>query len=59
MWACASFNFSAGPLHAPHRRLEAAKVWSDDWQGSGSSVMEVSHRGKAFVAAAAETGTPA
>ena len=35
--------------------LEAAASELTDWQGSGMSVMEVSHRGKDFVAAAAET----
>ena len=35
--------------------LEAAGAELTDWQGSGMSVMEVSHRGKAFVACAAET----
>ena len=39
----------------PLAALEAAQSELTDWQGSGSSVMEVSHRGKAFVACAAET----
>lgn len=34
--------------------LEQAGAEIADWQGSGMSVMEVSHRGKAFVACAAE-----
>jgi phosphoserine aminotransferase len=49
------YNFSAGPAMLPLAALEAARSELTDWQGSGSSVMEVSHRGKAFVACAAET----
>ncbi|MFZ0528988.1 MAG: 3-phosphoserine/phosphohydroxythreonine transaminase [Propionicimonas sp.] len=49
------YNFSAGPAMVPTEVLEAAKSELTDWQGSGMSVMEVSHRGKAFVACAAET----
>jgi phosphoserine aminotransferase len=49
------FNFSAGPAMLPTDVLEAAASELTDWQGSGMSVMEVSHRGKDFVAAAAET----
>lgn len=48
------FNFSAGPAMLPVEVLESAKAELTDWQGSGMSVMEVSHRGKAFVACAAE-----
>jgi len=39
----------------PLEVLEEAAAELTDWQGSGMSVMEVSHRGKAFVACAAET----
>lgn len=49
------FNFSAGPAMLPTEVLEQARSELLDWQGSGMSVMEVSHRGKAFVACAAET----
>ncbi|MCA0294014.1 MAG: 3-phosphoserine/phosphohydroxythreonine transaminase [Actinobacteria bacterium] len=49
------YNFSAGPAMLPLAALEAAQSELTDWQGSGSSVMEVSHRGKEFVACAAET----
>ncbi|MGV8908236.1 MAG: 3-phosphoserine/phosphohydroxythreonine transaminase [Propionicimonas sp.] len=49
------YNFSAGPAMLPLPALEVAQSELTDWQGSGSSVMEVSHRGKAFVACAAET----
>ena len=49
------YNFSAGPAVMPLEVLEEAAAELSDWQGSGMSVMEVSHRGKAFVACAAET----
>lgn len=49
------YNFSAGPAMLPLEVLEQAAAELTDWQGSGMSVMEVSHRGKAFVACAAET----
>lgn len=50
------FNFSAGPAMLPAEVMSQAQAEFIDWQGSGCSVMEVSHRGKAFieVAAAAE-----
>lgn len=48
------YNFSAGPAMLPLEVLERAQSELTDWQGSGMSVMEVSHRGKAFVACAAE-----
>ena len=47
-------NFSAGPAVLPLEVLEQAKAEMLDWNGGGMSVMEVSHRGKAFVACAAE-----
>ena len=48
------FNFSAGPAALPLEVLEQARDEMTDWRGGGMSVMEVSHRGKAFVACAAE-----
>ncbi len=48
------FNFAAGPAVLPLEVLEQARAEMLDWQGSGMSVMEVSHRSKAFVAVAAE-----
>jgi phosphoserine aminotransferase len=48
------FNFSPGPAVLPLEVLEKARDELLDWQGSGMSVMEVSHRSKAFVEAAAE-----
>jgi len=52
MAAMRVFNFSAGPAMLPTTVLEHARSELTDWQGSGMSVMEVSHRGKAFVACA-------
>jgi len=49
-----AFNFAAGPAILPLEVLEQIRSELADWQGSGMSVMEVSHRGKAFVALAAE-----
>ncbi|MBI4901395.1 MAG: aminotransferase class V-fold PLP-dependent enzyme, partial [Actinobacteria bacterium] len=49
------YNFSAGPAVMPLEVIEEAAAELADWQGSGMSVMEVSHRGKPFVACAAET----
>lgn len=50
------FNFSAGPAALPEAVLAQARDEMLDWQGSGMSIMEMSHRGKEFmsVAAAAE-----
>ena len=48
------FNFSAGPAALPLEVLERARDEITDWQGSGMSVMEVSHRSKAFIAVAAQ-----
>ncbi|MGR9114548.1 MAG: 3-phosphoserine/phosphohydroxythreonine transaminase [Gammaproteobacteria bacterium] len=42
------FNFSAGPSALPETVLEQAREEMLDWQGSGMSVMEMSHRGKSF-----------
>jgi phosphoserine aminotransferase len=46
------FNFSSGPAVLPEAVLEQAKVEMLDWRGSGMSVMEMSHRGKEFIAIA-------
>ena len=48
------FNFAAGPATLPLEVLEQAREELLDWQGSGMSVMEVSHRSKAFIACAEE-----
>ena len=46
------FNFSAGPAVLPLPVLEQARDELLDWRGGGMSVMEVSHRSKAFIAMA-------
>ena len=46
------FNFSPGPAVLPLEVLEQAREELLDWRGTGMSVMEMSHRGKAFVAIA-------
>jgi phosphoserine aminotransferase len=43
------WNFSPGPAAIPAPVLERAQAELLDWQGSGMSVMEVSHRGAAFM----------
>ena len=43
------FNFSAGPAMLPTAVLEKAQAEILDWQGTGMSVMEMSHRGKEFM----------
>lgn len=47
------FNFSAGPAAIPLEVLEQIRNDLPDWQGTGMSVMEVSHRSKEFVELAA------
>ena len=48
------FNFGAGPATMPVEVLERAKWELVNWHEAGMSVMEMSHRGKDFVAIAAE-----
>jgi phosphoserine aminotransferase len=48
------FNFSAGPAVLPEPVLRQAAAEMLDWRGSGMSVMEMSHRGKEFMAIAAK-----
>lgn len=43
------FNFSAGPAALPEPVLERARDEMLDWNGTGMSVMEVSHRGVDFI----------
>ena len=49
------YNFSAGPAALPLDVLKQIEKDIFDWQGTGMSVMEVSHRGKEFVALAARS----
>jgi phosphoserine aminotransferase len=48
------YNFSAGPAALPEPVLRQAAEEMLDWHGSGMSVMEMSHRGKEFIAIADE-----
>ena len=48
------FNFSPGPAALPEPVLRQAADEMLDWHGSGMSVMEMSHRGKEFIAIHAE-----
>src|SRR3990172_2145724 len=47
-------NFSAGPAVLPEEVLARAGDEMLDWRGTGMCVMEMSHRGKEFMAIAAE-----
>ncbi len=49
------WNFSAGPAALPTEVLSQARRELCDWRGTGVSVMEVSHRGREFMAMAEET----
>jgi phosphoserine aminotransferase len=51
------YNFSAGPAALPIDVLEIIRSDIPDWQGTGMSVMEVSHRSKDFVELAARCET--
>ncbi|HET7549455.1 MAG TPA: 3-phosphoserine/phosphohydroxythreonine transaminase [Usitatibacter sp.] len=48
------FNFGAGPATMPVEVLEKAKWELVNWHDAGMSVMEMSHRGREFIAIAAE-----
>lgn len=48
------YNFSAGPAMLPHAVLEKAQAEMLDWNDSGMSVMEMSHRGKEYMSIAAQ-----
>ena len=43
------YNFSAGPASLAEEVLQQAADEMLDWNGSGMSVMEMSHRGKEFI----------
>ncbi len=47
-------NFAAGPAALPAEVLAQARDELIDWNHGGMSVMEISHRGKAFMRVAAE-----
>lgn len=48
-----TWNFSAGPAALPVEVLQRAQAELLEWDGARASVMEVSHRGKAFMEMAA------
>jgi phosphoserine aminotransferase len=49
-----AFNFSPGPAALPTEVLEQARDEMLDWNHDGMSVMEISHRGKAFTEVASQ-----
>ena len=49
------FNFAAGPATLPEEVLKQAADEMLNWRGLGSSVMEISHRGKEFMEVYEET----
>ena len=49
-----AFNFSAGPAAIPAEVLEEARNEMLNYQGSGMSIMEMSHRSRAFIDIAEE-----
>jgi len=51
------FNFAAGPAMLPLPVLEQARAELTDWHACGMSVMEISHRSKAFIEVAREAQT--
>ena len=48
------YNFSAGPAALPEAVLRQAQAELLEWGKAGASVMELSHRGKEFIACAEE-----
>ena len=50
-----AYNFSAGPATLPEEVLKEAQAELLDYQGSGMSIMEMSHRGKEYSAVHDET----
>jgi len=47
------YNFSAGPSALPLEVLDSIRADLPDWQGTGMSVMEISHRSAEFIELAA------
>ncbi len=50
-----AYNFSAGPAVLPEEVLKQAQAELVDYQGTGMSIMEMSHRGKEYSAIHDET----
>ncbi len=48
------YNFSAGPAGLPKAVMEKAQQEFVEWNGLGTSVMEISHRSKEFIKVAEE-----
>ncbi|WP_198265556.1 3-phosphoserine/phosphohydroxythreonine transaminase [sulfur-oxidizing endosymbiont of Gigantopelta aegis] len=48
------FNFSAGPAMIPEAVIKKASEEMLEWNNEGMSVMEISHRGKAFMSIASK-----
>ncbi|WP_349815622.1 3-phosphoserine/phosphohydroxythreonine transaminase [Paraglaciecola algarum] len=48
------FNFCAGPAMLPVEVMQQAQAEFIDWQGTGRSVMELSHRSAEYIALASE-----
>ena len=48
------YNFSAGPAALPEEVLRQAQAEMLEWRDARASVMEISHRGKEFIAMAEE-----
>ena len=48
------FNFCAGPAMLPQEVMQQAQAEFVNWQDSGSSVMEISHRSQPFMDVAAQ-----
>lgn len=51
------YNFSAGPSTFPAAVLKRARDELLEWGDTGMSVMEMSHRGKAFIGIAEKAGS--
>ena len=49
------YNFSAGPAMLPEKVLSTAAAEMLDYNGTGESVMEMSHRSKEYQAIIDET----
>ena len=50
-----AYNFSAGPAILPEEVLKEAQAEFVNYQQSGMSIMEMSHRGKEYTAVHEET----
>ncbi|NOH71028.1 3-phosphoserine/phosphohydroxythreonine transaminase [Vibrio pectenicida] len=48
------YNFSAGPAALPREVMQKAQAEFVEWNGLGTSVMEISHRSKEFIKVAEE-----